>query len=213
MAAELRQRLVADIHSLEPQPTPDQLEDQFRRWLSNGAAPVLVPAPVPTVNKLLRGRVAETQSRQPAAVSSPGRFGSYLSGQQTSGPQIRRMPVERNRDGVGCFSCGKSGHAATRCPNLNAYAARMAGGEDSWGVHYDPTLGVARPTADGKRRLIRGKGFASRVSGTVRPQDPGGGATPVAAPVVPSRISVVLVEETKAGDTSRPECPCDDQER
>ena len=33
------------------------------------------------------------------------------------------------------------------------------------------------------------------------------------APVVPSRISVVLVEETKAGDTSRPECPCDDQER
>ena len=31
--------------------------------------------------------------------------------------------------------------------------------------------------------------------------------------MVPSRISVVLVEETKAGDTSRPECPCDDQER
>ena len=36
--------------------------------------------------------------------------------------------------------------------------------------------------ADGKRRLIRGEGFPSRVSGTVRPQDPGGGATPVAAP-------------------------------
>ena len=32
------------------------------------------------------------------------------------------------------------------------------------------------------------------------------------APVVPSRTSVVLVEETSAGDTSRPECPCDDQE-
>ena len=31
--------------------------------------------------------------------------------------------------------------------------------------------------------------------------------------MVPSRISVMLVEETKAGDTSRPECPCDDQER
>ena len=36
---------------------------------------------------------------------------------------------------------------------------------------------------------------------------PGGGGG------VPSRISVMLVEETKAGDTSRPECPCDDQER
>ena len=33
------------------------------------------------------------------------------------------------------------------------------------------------------------------------------------APVVPSRISVVLVEETSAGDTSQPECPCNDQER
>ena len=32
-------------------------------------------------------------------------------------------------------------------------------------------------------------------------------------PVVPSRISVVLVEETKAGDTSQPECPCDDHKR
>ena len=112
----------------------------------------------------------------------------------------------------------------------------MAGREDSGRVHYDPTSGVARPTADGERRLILGEGFTSRVSGTVRPQDPGRGAMPVAAPrlmktddisdttellggggggapVVPSRISVVLVEETKAGDTSVPECPCDDQER
>ena len=103
----------------------------------------------------------------------------------------------------------------------------MAGGEDfggGGGVHYDPTSGGDGPTEDGKRRLIRREGFASRVSGTVRPQDPGGGATPVAAPrqmmtndvsdtaglsgggggaqLVPSRISVVLVEETNAGDTS-----------
>ena len=32
-----------------------------------------------------------------------------------------------------------------------------------------------RPTEDGKRRLIRGEGFTSGVSGTVQPQDPGGG--------------------------------------
>ena len=51
----------------------------------------------------------------------------------------------------------------------------MAGGD------YDPTLGVTG-TEDGKRRLIREEGFAYRVSGTVRAQDPGGGATPVAAP-------------------------------
>ena len=35
---------------------------------------------------------------------------------------------------------------------------------------------------DGKRRLIRGEGFASQVSGNVRPQDPGGGAVSIVPP-------------------------------
>ena len=65
---------------------------------------------------------------------------------------------------------------------FSVYAAGMAGREDSGGIHHDPTPGDARPTEDGKRRLIRVEGFVSRVSGTVQPQDPGGGATPVAAP-------------------------------
>ena len=37
---------------------------------------------------------------------------SYLSGQQTSRPKIWRSTVRRDRNGVGCFSCGKSGHDA-----------------------------------------------------------------------------------------------------
>ena len=40
------------------------------------------------------------------------------------------------------------------------------------------------------------------------PEGGGGGA-----PLVPSRILAVLVEETNAEDTSRPECPCHDQEK
>ena len=48
-------------------------------------------------------------------------------------------------------------------------------------THYDPTPGGDGPTADGKR-LIRGEEFASRVSGNVRPQDPGGAAMPIVAP-------------------------------
>ena len=44
---------------------------------------------------------------------------SYLSGQQTLRPQIRRSTVRRDRNGVGCFSCGKSGHDANRCPDLD----------------------------------------------------------------------------------------------
>ena len=106
--AKLRQRLVSEIQSRQPaavtkpKPPLDQLEDQLRRLLSNKAAPVPVPAPVrlvPTVNKLLQRLVAETQSRQPVAGRSPEPvgFGSYLSGQQTSGPQIRRIPVRRTQ--------------------------------------------------------------------------------------------------------------------
>ena len=75
----------------------------------------------------------------------------------------------------------------------------------------------------GKRRLIRGEGFASRVRGHVRPRDPGGGTVPIVPPrrmtsddvsdtpelsgggggpqLVPSKVSVVWVEETMAGDT------------
>ena len=77
------------------------------------------------MEKLLQRLVAETQSRQPAAVSPPEPVGlrnlvrSYLSGQQTSGLQIRQRPIRRDRNGVGCVSCGKSGHAATRCPALD----------------------------------------------------------------------------------------------
>ena len=69
--AKLRQRLVAEIQSRQPAAVTkpkhplDQLEDQLRWFLSNRAAPVPVPAPVPlvpTVNKLLQRLVAGTQS-------------------------------------------------------------------------------------------------------------------------------------------------------
>ena len=121
----------------------------------------------------------------------------------------------------------KVGSCCDSLPELglifSLHATGMSGGEDSGGggggVHYDPTSGIARPTADGKWRLILGEGFASRVSGTVQPQDPGKGTTPITSPRlmktddisdttellrgggrgVPSKISVVLVEETKAG--------------
>ena len=77
-----------------------------------------------------------------------------------------------------CFSCGKSGYAATRCPKLDdsfpfmqpGWQAGKAPGRG--GVHYDPTPGDARPTEDG-----------------------GGGS-------VGPLQNVVLVEETNVGDTS-----------
>ena len=89
----------------KPKSPPDQLEDLLRRLLANMATPVPVAAPVPevpTVEKLLQRLVAETQSRQSAAVSPPKPVGlgnlvrSYLSGQQTSGPQTRQRPLRRD---------------------------------------------------------------------------------------------------------------------
>ena len=124
------QHLVAEIQSrqpaavMKPKPPLDQLEDLLRRLLANRAAPVPVPAPVqegPMVEWLQQRLVAELQSRRPVAVSStePMELRSYLSGQQTSRPQIRRRSVRRDRNVVGCFSCGKSGHSAARCPDLD----------------------------------------------------------------------------------------------
>ena len=137
----------------KPKSPPDQLEDLLRRLLTNVAAPVPVPAPVqevPMGEKLLQRLVAEIQSRQPAAVSSPEPVGSgsYPSGQQTSGPPSRQMPVRRDRDGVGCFSCGKSRHTATRCPALDesfpfmlpGWSAESTHPERGNGWQYAPTF-------------------------------------------------------------------------
>ena len=80
----------------------DQLEDLLRRLLT----PVDIPAPA--VEKLLQRLVAETQSR-PVPTELEQMLRSFLAGQRQ-----RQRPVRRDWNAVVCFSCGKSGHAATR---------------------------------------------------------------------------------------------------
>ena len=108
--------------------TPDQVDDMLRRLLAGMASPAAVPAPVPgvpMVEKLLQRLVAETQSRQSAPVIPPEPVGLenllrlYLSGKQASGQQPRPRPIKRDWTGIVCFSCGKAGHSATRCPALD----------------------------------------------------------------------------------------------
>ena len=107
---------------------PDQVEDLLRRLPTGMAFPAPVPSPVPEVpmvEKLLQRLVAETQIRQPAPVIAPEHVGlehllrSFLSGQQTSGQQPRQGSIRRDWNGIVCFSCGKVGHSATRCPVLD----------------------------------------------------------------------------------------------
>ena len=103
---------------------PDQVEDLFQRLLAGVAPPAPVPE-VPVVEKLLQHLVAETQIRQPAPLVASEPAGletllrSLLSGQRAPVQQPRQGSFRRYWNAVVCFSCGKAGHSATRCPTLD----------------------------------------------------------------------------------------------
>ena len=202
------------------------------------------PAPKPEISdmaKLLQQLVREPPSRPPEVVNPPvptaleQMLRSFLDGQrqrQRQPPQQR--PTRRDWTGVVCFSCGKAGHTATRCPNLNAPGisvptTRMADRKDAGRICDDTTAGDNGPLADGKRRLIREGGSASRVSIHARPRYPGGGTVSTVSPrrtifddvslaveqsgeeppLVSSGCSTVRTEKASAEDTHRRECPHD----
>ena len=92
------------------------------------ATPAPIPAPVPevpVVEKLLQRLVAETQIRHPAPLVTSEPAGletllrSLLSGQLASVQQPRQGSFQHDWNAVVCFSCGKAGHSATRCPTLD----------------------------------------------------------------------------------------------
>ena len=136
----------------------------------------------------------------------------------TAATVTRPTRLEQN----GVFLLWEVGSCSNMVPELgrvvSVYAAMMAGGEYSGGIYYDPTPGGDGPKAGGKRRLIREEGFASRVSGHVRPRDPRRMTSDDSRTVrgrggpqsVPSKVSVVWVEETMAVDTPGQECPRED---
>ena len=93
-------------------------------------APAMAPATAAgagdndAVDKRLQRLGTETQSCPPPAVSPPAPkeleqlMCSFIAGQRRRPPR-RQRPARRDWSDVLCFSCVKSGHAATRCPNLN----------------------------------------------------------------------------------------------
>ena len=108
----------------------------------------------------------------------------------------------------------------------------MEGGVNPGWLLDDFTSYGGGPSSRGRRSLIRGEGFVTRISSNIRPQDPGGGAAWLATPrerekmdvlnspdvsvvepqSVPTRISVVLVEEAKSGGAHRVGCSLVDQD-
>ena len=130
----------------KPKSTLDRVE-------AGAAAPAPVPAPFPevlVVEKLLQRLVAESQIRQPAPVVTSEPAGvetllrSLLSGHLAPVQQPRQGPFRCDWNAVVCFSCGKAGHSATRCPTL----------EDTGGLRHDFTLVGGGASSSGKRRLI-----------------------------------------------------------
>ena len=103
------------------------------------------------------------------------------------------------------FSCGKVGHGAIQCPNLNEAFPFMLPGWRAEKVagNYVMISPRAMAEAGGKRRLIRGMGSTTWISNGTRPQDPGGGDVQLAAsrdvavarPVLQPASVMVVMEE------------------
>ena len=96
-----------------------------RTWICHSRREI-TPAPEPpAVEWLLPRLVAETQVRQPVPSVATRSAGletlliTLLSGNLAPAQQPRPGSLRRDWNAVVCFSCGKAGHSATRCPTLD----------------------------------------------------------------------------------------------
>ena len=83
-------------------------------------------APEPSVlDKLVQLLTEKVAARKPIlpAPTEPikleTRLQTFLEGRQRADQEFRQRPVQRDWLEMKCFSCGKSGHSATRCPALD----------------------------------------------------------------------------------------------
>ena len=108
----------------------DQTDDLLRKLLEalTPVKPIKPPARVPEsitfdkLSELLMSRVVGSEPELPTTVEPKGLeavLRSYFTGQQSTGPGPRGRPVRKDWSDMKCFSCGKSGHSATRCPTLD----------------------------------------------------------------------------------------------
>ena len=86
----------------------------------------MMKAPEPsTLDKLvhlLRDKVAATKPVLPVTpepTKLETKLQSFLNSNRMPKQEFRQRPVQRDWSEVKCFSCGKSGHSATRCPMLD----------------------------------------------------------------------------------------------
>ena len=112
----------------EPNILGDQSEELLKKLLAvltpKVSPSVRVPelSPMDKLVQLLLSETAKRESAPPTPAEPPGietLLQTYFAEQQSprQGPRFRQ--VRRNWSDVKCFSCGKTGHSATRCPTLD----------------------------------------------------------------------------------------------
>ena len=106
----------------------DQTEELLKKLLEalTPAAPPPVKTPDVTpldkLTELLMSQIVKREPAPPTPVEPTGLealLHTYFTGQQSPGLGPRFRQVRRNWSDVKCFSCGKPGHSANRCPTLD----------------------------------------------------------------------------------------------
>ena len=112
----------------KPNSPVDQSEELLKKLLAVLTPAVSPPAKAPELSpmdklvQLLLSETAKSNPVPPAPVEPPGLetlLRTYFAEQQSPRQELRFRPVRRNWSDVKCFSCGKTGHSATRCPTLD----------------------------------------------------------------------------------------------
>ena len=111
-----------------PESSVDQSKELLKKLLAILTPVVPAPARVPEPSsmdklvQLLAGKLAKN-TPVPPAPAEPMKLETmlrtYFGGKQSPNQQSRIRPVGRNWSDVKCFSCGKTGHSANRCPMLD----------------------------------------------------------------------------------------------
>ena len=104
---ELLRKLVEALTPVEPITTPVKASDSIT-WNK--------------LSELLMSKVVGSKPEVPKVVVPTGleeMLRSYFMGLPSTGLGSRGRPLRKDWSDMKCFSCGKSGHSATRCPTLD----------------------------------------------------------------------------------------------
>ena len=104
----------------------DELLKKLLEALTTAASPPIRTPEVTPLEKLTQLLISETVKREPPPPPTPveptgleALLQTYFTGQQSPGLGPRFRQLRRNWADVKCFSCGKTGHSANRCPKLD----------------------------------------------------------------------------------------------